>query len=791
MKTITNSLPKSYKLCYINPVNSDETSIQGRIYLIIKMSAIKIEIRGIVQGVGFRPFIYNLARECHLRGYVLNDTDGVEVEAEGSKPDLDRFLNRIRSLAPPQSRILEMKVVKAVPHGFRDFSIRESRKKETRTVLVSPDLATCPDCLNELFNPEDRRFNYPFLNCTNCGPRLTIIQDTPYDRAKTTMSSFKMCPDCSQEYHSPQNRRFHAQPNACPVCGPRLTLSDNKGNILNVADPVVSTISLLKKGHIIAIKGIGGYHLACDATNTKAVSSLRKRKYREDKPFALMAKDLKTVRRFCYVNPSEAELLQSVQRPIVLLKKKKVDLIAPQVAPLQKNFGVMLPYSPLHHLLLKNSNLVLVMTSGNQSDEPIAYEEKEAFERLNHIADYFLSHNRQIHRRCDDSVTRIFNDKETILRRGRGYVPLPISVDSKFKQHILATGAQLKNTFCLGRDNFAFPSTHIGDLENYETLDFYAKEIDRFKKLCSVRPVVVAHDIHPEYLSTKYALSLQGIRKVPIQHHYAHIASCMAENKISQKVIGVAFDGTGYGEDGNVWGGEFLLADLKSFQRAAHFKYVPMPGGESAIKHPWMMAASYLYACYGEDFLNLDLEFVRKMDFSKWEIIQKMLDQHINLFQTSSSGRLFDAVSVLLKFRERTNYEGQPAIELEFWADEKFKSDYQYEIITEKGRLIIDSEKIIKGVVDDLMKKKQKSEISARFHNTIARIINDVCSKLRKEYDLDSVCLSGGVFQNMFLLNRAYSLLTKSKFRVYAHHLVPPNDGGISLGQAVIANHRI
>jgi len=755
------------------------------------MPGIRLEIRGIVQGVGFRPFIHNLAKKYHLRGYVLNDSDGVEVEAEGNKPDLDRFLRRIRSSAPPQSKIMEMKIIKVAPRAFREFSIRESKEKESRTVLVSPDLATCPDCLKELFDPEDRRFNYPFLNCTNCGPRLTIIQDTPYDRRKTTMSAFKMCPDCGREYQDPQDRRFHAQPNACPVCGPRLTLTDNQGIRLSTTDHILTTIELLKKGYIIAIKGIGGHHLACDATNKRAVSVLRKRKYREDKPFALMARDLKTIRRFCYLNLSEIELLQSVQRPIVLLKKKKVNLIAPEVAPLQKNLGVILPYSPLHHLLLRDSNLVLVMTSGNQSDEPIAYEDKEAFERLKKIADYFMFHNREIHRRCDDSVTRIFNGKEMVLRRGRGYVPLPIKVNLKFKEHILATGAQLKNTFCLARDSFAFLSTHIGDLENYETLDFYSKEIERFKKLCSVKPEVVAYDMHPEYLSTKYALSLKNVRKLPVQHHHAHIVSCMAENKISQKVIGVAFDGTGYGEDENIWGGEFLLADLRGFQRVAHFKYVPMPGGESAIKNPWMMAASYLYTCFGEDYLNLDLEFVRKIDFSKWETIRKILDQKVNLFLTSSAGRLFDSVSVLLNFREKTNYEGQPAIELEFWADENIKGKYDYEITRENGLYLIRPELIIKGVVNDLIKKERKSKISARCHNTMAQIINEVCSRLRKECDMNSVCLSGGVFQNMFLLSRTYALLSKNKFRVYTHHLVPPNDGGISLGQAVIANQRI
>lgn len=755
------------------------------------MPGIRIEITGIVQGVGFRPFIYNLARKCHLSGYVLNDTNGVEIEVEGKKSDLDEFLLQIKNVPPPQSRIVQLKVEKIPFMGYQNFVIKKSEKKDTKTVLVSPDLATCDDCLNELSDPQDRRFGYPFLNCTNCGPRLTIIQDIPYDRDKTTMAVFKMCPDCNQEYHNPQNRRFHAQPNACLACGPRLILMDNKKNIVPATDPIVCSIELLKKGYTVAIKGIGGYHLACDATNKDAVSNLRKRKYREDKPFAVMAKDLKTIQRFCYVNPFEKKLLHSVRRPILLLKKKNVNLIAPDVAPFQKKWGVMLPYSPLHHLLLTKSNLILVMTSGNQSDEPLAYEDKDAFQRLNSIADYFLMHNREIYRRCDDSVTSVWKGEEMILRRARGYVPLPLKVDLNFRKHILASGAQLKNTFCLARDNFAFLSTHIGDLENFETLDFYLKEIERFKKLCSVKPEIIAHDLHPEYLSTKYALSFPNVKKIPIQHHHAHIVSCMAENKISQKVIGVAFDGTGYGEDKTIWGGEFLLADLKEYQRVAHFKYISMPGGEMAIKNPWRMALSYLYACYGENFLNLYLEFVKKLDWNKWEIIKKMLDQKINLFPTSSVGRLFDGVSVLLNWREVTNYEGQPAIELETLADENIKGKYLFEITKEKDIFIIHPELVIKGVVQDLMKKEKKSQTAAKFHNTMVQIINEVCLTLRKEHDLNFVCLSGGVFQNMFLLDKTHELLTKSKFKVYTHHKVPPNDGGISLGQAVIANHRI
>jgi len=755
------------------------------------MVNLKIEIKGMVQGVGFRPFIYNLAKRYHIHGYVLNDTHGVEMEVEGAKSVLDTLLFQIKTSPPPQSRIEQIKIKKCPIRGYKNFIIKESENKKTKTVLVSPDLATCDDCLNELFDPKDRRFEYPFLNCTNCGPRLSIIKEVPYDRDKTTMSVFRMCPECEREYHDPENRRFHAQPNACPVCGPKLTLMDKKKNVLNTTDPVAYTIRLLEQGRIVAIKGIGGYHLAVDAFNPVAVSNLRKRKYREDKPFALMAKDIKVIQNFCYVNPWEKKLLQSVARPILLLRKKDSQLIAPEVAPLQKSWGVMLPYTPLHHLLLSASDLVLVMTSGNQSDEPIVFEDDDAFQRLKDIADYFLFHNRKIHRRCDDSVTRVWKGKEMLLRRARGYVPQPIKVASNFRKHILATGSQLKNTFCLARDNFAFLSTHIGDLENFETLDFYAKEIERFKKLCSVKPEIYAYDLHPEYLSTKYVLSLRNVQRIPIQHHHSHIASCMAENKINQKVIGVAFDGTGYGEDQAIWGGEFLIADFKEFKRVAHLKYIPMPGGEMAVKHPWRMAASYLFTCYGEDFTKLDLEFIKNLDRDKWNTIRKILEQKINLFPTSSLGRFFDGISVLLNWRETTNYEGQPAIELETWADENEKGKYSFEITGENGILILHPELVIKGVVEDLCRKKRKSEIAAKFHNTIAQMTRDVCLKLRREHDLNLVCLSGGVFQNRFLLNRTFRFLAQSKFKVYTHHRVPPNDGGISLGQAVIANQRI
>ncbi|MGB8657565.1 MAG: carbamoyltransferase HypF [Candidatus Zixiibacteriota bacterium] len=755
------------------------------------MTSVRIQIRGIVQGVGFRPFIYNLAQRCHLGGYVLNDTDGVEIEAEGEESDLDRFIVQMETNPPPQARIEQIEV-KTIPfRNHQSFLIKESETKETKTGLVSPDLATCDDCVSELFDPQDRRFGYPFLNCTNCGPRLTIIQDVPYDRDKTTMSEFSMCPDCKQEYDDPQNRRFHAQPNACPVCGPKLGLSDKDGTQIEVPDSVIQTIRFLKEGFVVAIKGLGGYHLSCDAGNPEAVSTLRKRKYREDKPFALMAANVSTIERFCHLNSLEKKLLESVQRPILLLRKKNSNLVAPDVAPHQKNWGVMLPYTPLHHLLLKKSGLVLVMTSANLSDEPIAYEDGEAFDRLAGIADYFLRHNRNIHRRCDDSVTRAWNGKELILRRARGYVPRPIKLQHSFKKHILACGAELKNTFCLGRGNYAFLGTHIGDLENLETLKFFEQEIERFANICHVQPEVVAFDLHPQYLSTQFALSSAYGKKIPVQHHHAHIVSCMAENQIKHQVIGVAFDGTGYGEDGSVWGGEFLLSTLSDYRRVAHLKYIPMLGGEKAIKQPWRMALSYLYACFGDGFRDLDIDLVRKIDLDKWNILKKTLTQNLNVFQTSSVGRLFDAVSVLLNYRFQANYEGQPAIELEMMADQDCKGGYDFSMLSDSGKIIIDPGPMIKGIVQDLIRGESKSKIAGRFHNTIARIVNEVCNNLRKEYGREDVCLSGGVFQNVLLLDKTYDVLTKNGFKVHTHSQVPPNDGGISLGQAVIASQRI
>lgn len=757
----------------------------------------EIKIRGIVQGVGFRPFIYSLANRHRLNGFVFNDTEGVVVEAEGRESILEKFLSDIKKKSPSLSRIEEIHIKELPPAGYRRFVIKPSAQREKKFVLISSDITTCEKCLKELFDPEERRFGYPFLNCINCGPRFTIIKDIPYDRDKTTMGKFKMCNTCQSEFDNPLNRRFHTQPNCCRECGPHLSLLDSKGRKVTTEPPVSRTCELLRKGKILAIKGLGGFHLACDAVNPESVSNLRQRKMREEKPFAIMVKDIMTVKSFCEVNRSEETLLLSRRRPIVLLRKKKSCLIADEVAPKQNYLGVMLPYTPLHHLLFSQLS-VLVMTSGNLSNEPITYRNEEALHRLRDIADYYLVHNRDIHIRCDDSVTRVFEKREMLIRRSRGYVPEPI--EFPFKRQILACGAELKNTFCLTMDGYAFLSYYIGDLENLETLQAFEKGIRHFRKLFSIEPRVIAYDLHPEYLSTKYAKQVlennPGLVGIPVQHHHAHIASCMADNEIKGKVIGVAFDGLGYGTDGNLWGGEFLLADLKNFQRIGHLQYIPMPGGAQAVKEPWRMAVACLYQIYGDDFPGLELNLIKMFDKRRLETIAKMLSKKINSPLTSSIGRLFDAVSSLLGICNSVKYEGQAAIELEMaiksvqGARNEVES-YNYKIEKRGQVYIIDPILTIKGVLKDLQRKTPVSVISEKFHNTIAGIIINMCKKIGKETKLNRVVLSGGVFQNMFLLRKTVTQLRAEDFKVYTHHRVPTNDGGISLGQAVIAMEKL
>ncbi|MCS7228442.1 MAG: carbamoyltransferase HypF [Candidatus Kryptonium sp.] len=754
------------------------------------LKAKKIYIEGIVQGVGFRPFIYKLANEFNLKGYIYNDTSGVYIEVEGEEEAIDEFIKAIPVKAPPLSLIEKIISEPSDIKGYKEFFIEKSKSGEEKFVLISPDVSTCDDCLRELFEPTDRRYRYPFINCTNCGPRFTIIVDVPYDRAKTTMSVFNMCDDCEREYHDPANRRFHAQPNACHICGPKIKLLDRNLNEVSCDDAIKETAKILHSGFIVAIKGLGGYHLACDALNNKTVAELRKRKMRIEKPFAIMIPDVEWLDKICEYDETELKLLTSIQRPIVLIKKKENSPIAYEVAPRNSYLGVMLPYTPLHHLLLREVKIPLVMTSGNLTEEPIAYKDDDAFERLKDIADFFLVHNREIHIRCDDSVATVIAGKPVMIRRSRGYVPYPVKIPFEAREHILAVGGHLKNTFCFLKGNYAFLSHHIGDLENWATLRSLIEGIEHFKKLFDLDPKVVAYDMHPEYLSTKYALDLDIPVKIPVQHHHAHIVSCMAENNLSEPVIGIAFDGTGFGTDGQIWGGEFLVAEISRFERVAHFEYVPLPGGEIAIKEPWRMAVSYLYHLFGKDFLGIEIPFIKNLTTEKgdkFNLLLQIIDKKINSPSTSAVGRLFDAVSALCGVRLSVNYEAQAAMELQMLADESENLSYKFEIINDSKPWRVNLKSTFDQIVGDILDGVPIPKISGKFHNTIASIICEVSKEIRNEFGINKVVLSGGVFQNALLVQKTIPELLKLGFEVYTHSKVPPNDGGLSLGQAVIA----
>jgi hydrogenase maturation protein HypF len=743
-----------------------------------------VQTEGIVQGVGFRPFVYDLARRHDLAGWVLNDERGVRIEVEGEADCVASFISDL-SVPPPLAVVERQQVTYIPPVGDRDFHIRESVAGEERLALISPDMALCEDCRRELFDPHDRRFRYPFINCTNCGPRFTIIEDIPYDRAKTTMASFEMCPDCNREYHDPADRRFHAQPNACPICGPQVKLLDARGNAVPSSDPLEETIALLQAGKIVAIKGLGGFHLACDAIQEEAVALLRGRKYREDKPFALMCKDIEVIVRLCVVDEASRELILSRERPIVILPRRADTAVVRSVAPGQGTLGVMLPYTPLHHLLFANGLNCLVMTSGNRSDEPIAYENAEAVERLGGIADFFLVHDRDIHTRCDDSVVKPFRGKGAFMRRARGFVPFPLRLQ-RGGTSVLACGAELKNTFCLTKGNFVFVSHHIGDLENFETMRSFEEGIALLKRLFQIEPEAMAHDLHPDYLSTRYALEQAGVTGVPtigVQHHFAHALSCMAEHGLSGPALAVVMDGTGYGEDGTVWGGEFLRVTVGDYTRLGHLRTIPLPGGDKAAKEPWRMAAAYLERIFGSAE-KADIPFVHGFDLSRWSLLQEAMQAGINAPLCSSTGRLFDAVSALLGVREWVNYEGQAAIELEQMADPGEAGEYPIEITEEDGIHILNPDPLIEAIVEAIKKGEAPATISARFHNALARGILQMALQMKERTGLSEVILSGGVFQNHLLMGTVYDLLEGEDFKVYIHHKVPPNDGGIALGQA-------
>ncbi len=746
-----------------------------------------INIRGVVQGIGFRPYIYALAKKHHLAGFVLNNSEGVYIEVEGNDFNINNFLIAVKNNEHPQADIFDIKSERVVQAGYTRFDIRESQLKDIKSVPVSAELSTCDECLTELLDPADRRYGYPFINCTNCGPRFTIVRDIPYDRKKTTMSKFKMCEKCFEEYENPSDRRFHAQPNACNECGPQLAILSSEGREIKVDDVIIEAVRLLKDGHIIAVKGLGGYHLACDASSQDAVSKLRSRKYREYKPFAIMVRDIATANEICHLNREEEDLLKGVKRPIVLLSKRDNNYIAGDVAPNQRYLGVMLPYTPLHYLLLEKSGLILVMTSANISTEPIVYEDA-AVSRLRNIADFYVVHNREIQIRTDDSVSRIWNGKEMLIRRSRGYAPLPLNIKKTFRNHILSCGTDLKNVFCLVKENHAYMSHHIGDLDNVETMISLENGINHFKRMFDIEPAVVAYDLHPNYISSKYARSLKNMRQIGIQHHYAHIVSCMADNEIEEQVIGIAFDGTGYGIDGNIWGGEFFLCDYEHFDRQAHIEYFPLPGGDNAIAEPWRITASLLYKIYGDDMMNLDIDFIKQLDTDKWMVIKHMIEKNINLSLTSSMGRLFDAVSALIGVRRIIYYEAQAAIELEMIADSDESGEYTYDLKECDGRKEILLADLIKEIVVDITSGIGTEKISAKFHNTISKIALDMSIYIRELKGINSVALSGGVFQNIFLLDMIHKRLTENGFNVYTHHRVPTNDGGIALGQAIIAS---
>lgn len=751
---------------------------------------LRITVGGIVQGVGFRPFIYRLAVRHDVAGYVLNNPEGVEIEAEGRLDQVSAFLSGIATEKPPQARVDTLSATFVDPGGDRKFVIRTSEKSSGRAALISPDIATCEDCLNELTDDNDRRYGYPFINCTNCGPRYTIIRDIPYDREFTTMHPFKMCPECMAEYTDPMNRRFHAEPNACWTCGPRVVLKDHSGNLLETTDPIAEARAALMEGKVVAVKGLGGFHLAVNATDDQAVRRLRERKRREEKPLALMARDLDKVRSFARVGKAEAAVLKSPARPIVLLKRLAQSPIARSVAPGNPNLGVMLPYTPVHHLLLEGDFLALVMTSGNISEEPISIDMDDASRRLGGIADFYLDHNREILTRCDDSVVRVIDDGMLFMRRSRGYVPLPIAIDSDSRS-ILACGPHLKNTVALTRGNQVFLSQHIGDLENLHAYEFFKSSVEQIKKVVETEPEAVAYDLHPDYLSTRYALELPIETRIGVQHHHAHIASCLGEAGIDGPVLGIAVDGTGYGPDGSIWGCELLISMREDFDRVGHLRQVMMPGGDKAVKQPWRMALSHLYGAFEHDLDGLDLESLLRKREEDITIVKDMLARKVNSPLTSSGGRLFDAVSCLCGIRSETTYEGQAAIELEMAAEPGMGESYPVEVEEERGMLIIDTRRLIREIVEDIGRGEAASAISARFHNWLKASLVKAAEMLRQTHRISTVALSGGCFQNEILLRDLRSQLRERGFDVIINEKVPANDGGISFGQVVVAAARL
>jgi hydrogenase maturation protein HypF len=750
----------------------------------------RIGVSGIIQGVGFRPLIYRLATTRGLTGYVANTAAGVTIEIDGSEHDLERFVHSINNEKPPLASIDQLHVEKseidpAVKH--KSFEIHASIASGNRIGPITPDTDVCDNCLTEFFDPEDRRYLYPFINCTDCGPRYTLIEKTPYDRPLTSMKHFPMCEQCRAEYIDPLDRRFHAQATCCPICGPSVTLTDSHGLTLDGDNPLQMAADLLQSGKIVAIKGIGGFHLAVNGADPEAVANLRKKKGRPDKPLAVMATSLEKIKSFALISLEEQALLTGRSKPIVLLQKKSTSALAENVAPANRFIGAMLPYTPIHHLLLKAHDfLALVMTSGNLSGSPIVKDNDEAFEKLANIADYFLLHDRPIVTQTDDSVIRLDGNNSAIYRRARAFVPKAVKLKMN-SGRTLALGAIIKNTVCLTKEKEAFLSQHIGDLDNIDTQHHQKNITNHFQSLMRIEPDLLVHDLHPDYPGSRYAQSQKELPSIGIQHHHAHAVSCMAEHGLDGPVIGLTLDGNGYGPDHTVWGGEVLLADYHTFERLAHLSTVEMPGGDAAIQEPWRMAVSHLYRAYGPEYKDLKLSILQD-HADKITLIEQMIDKSINSPLTSSCGRLFDSVAALLGMRHTVSFEGQAAAELEMLLepDNTDSSSYPFEIIKAEDKpWLLPVKPIITGIVEDLLENIPPQLISKRFHNTLAALFTGICQEIRDQKNINSVVLSGGVFQNLNLLRPVKSSLEVLSFDVYAHEQVPTNDGGLSLGQAV------
>lgn len=740
-----------------------------------------ILVEGIVQGVGFRPFVYKLAADFNLKGWVNNTSLGVIVDIEGREEQVLSFIEMLKNNTPSLAKVSNITINSKELIGYQTFEIKFSEEEENISTLISPDISICDDCKEEIFDVKNRRYRYAFTNCTNCGPRFSIIKKLPYDRKTTTMEAFKMCPQCKKEYTNPLDRRFHAQPNACPECGPQLCLVDNKNQKIDTKDSIKEAIALIKEGKILAIKGIGGFHLVCDGRNYEAIKLLRDRKKRPYKPMAVMVKDLEVAKKHCYLSKREEKVILSNKRPIVILKRRLEIQLPDNLAPYNKTLGVMLPYTPLHYLLFDEGIEILVMTSANISGEPMIYKNEEALERLNNIVDYFLIHNRDIYLPIDDSVTRVSLKDERIIRVARGYSP--ITVNMKDSGRILACGSHLKNTLAISKEDNIFISQYIGDMENEKTYNSFERNLNNFKQIYKIEPEIIAYDLHPDYWSNDLVNNFKG-KRVAVQHHHAHIASCMAENNINEKVIGVAYDGTGYGDDGNIWGGEFLICNLQEYKRVGHLNYFSLPGGESAIKEPWKIALSKLYKTYGEeiyDYLPEDL------NNKKTKLILTMIKNNINCPLTSSMGRLFDSIAALLGFNRRVTFEGEAAIFLENISDKTRVESYKYEINKINEKYIIDTDNIIKGIINDIKSNIGKEVIAIKFHNSIINCTVEMCKKIREESNINAVALSGGVFQNIILFEGIYNGLISEGFEVFTHKKIPCNDSGISFGQLMVA----